>query len=343
MTVRLAIHSRPSSFSDRWAEYCREHSIEHELVDCYDTDIINKLRGFDGLLWNFYHGCATDLLMARHVLAAVEHMGLDVFPNPKTCWHFDDKIAQKYLFESIQAPLIRSHIFYDLQKAINWLKTAEYPLVRKLRRGAGSRNVGLIWNFEEGRKYCKRAFGKGFSPVPSYTSDMSTKIRTSPGFSDLLAKLKRMPRVLKHLRISRNLMGREKGYVLFQDFAEGNTFDTRITVVGDRAWGFIRNVRKNDWRASGSHSINYDIERVNTECVRIAFETTKALGSQCMAFDFVTGQDNQPMIVEMSYAFIPSAVQECAGHWDREFVWHEGEMWPEDAIIEDMLNRIQAD
>jgi len=343
MTVKLAIHCKPSSFSDKWTEYCLEHGVEHELVDCYDTDIINKLRGFDGLLWHFHHGSATDLLMACHVLTASEHMGLEVFPNLKTCWHYDDKIAQKYLFESIRAPLAKSYTFYDHQKAIEWLKTAQYPLVRKLRRGAGSRNVGLIRNFEEGRKYCKRAFGKGFSPVPTYLSDMSIKIRTSPGFSDLLAKIKRMPRILKRLNVSRNLMGREKGYVLFQDFAEGNTFDTRITIIGDRAWGFIRNVRKNDWRASGSHSINYDIEKVNMDCVKIAFETAKSLGSQCMAFDLVTGRDNRPMIVEMSYAFVPSAVQECAGHWDRELVWHEGKMWPEHAIIEDMLNKIQAD
>jgi hypothetical protein len=30
-------------------------------------------------------------------------------------------------------------------------------------------------------------------------------------------------------------------------------------------------------------------------------------------------------------------VHSCPGHWDKNLKWHRGKMWPQDAILEDML------
>ncbi len=43
------------------------------------------------------------------------------------------------------------------------------------------------------------------------------------------------------------------------------------------------------------------------------------------------------MIGEISYAYSSSAVHACDGHWDSRGNWHEGHLWPEDAILEDLL------
>ena len=43
-----------------------------------------------------------------------------------------------------------------------------------------------------------------------------------------------------------------KDYVYFQKFLPNNKYDIRIVVIGDRAFGFIRYNRENDFRASGS-------------------------------------------------------------------------------------------
>lgn len=146
--VHLAIHTKSAGgFSRRWVEYCRHRGIRHTIVDCYHPDIIDSLRGFDGLLWHFHHLNATDLLIARHVLAAAEVLGIEVFPNRATSWHFDDKIAQKYILEAIEAPIPATWVFYDESSALEWLRQVEYPLVWKLRRGAGSHNVRLVSEF----------------------------------------------------------------------------------------------------------------------------------------------------------------------------------------------------
>lgn len=38
--MRIAIHHRPESFSDRWIEYCEENRIQYELVKCFDSDMV---------------------------------------------------------------------------------------------------------------------------------------------------------------------------------------------------------------------------------------------------------------------------------------------------------------
>ena len=341
MDIRVAIQGTSSTYSARWIEYCRENQIDHEVVDCYDSGIIAKLKDFDAVLWSFKHKSATDLLMARHVFTAAEQMGLAVFPDHKTCWHFDDKIAQKYLLEAVDAPICPSYVFYDKETALTWLKTAEYPLVRKLRRGAGSYNVGLVHSFAEAKKYCARAFGKGFPALPASVLGDALTIRKKQGFGALWRKIRSARSVLARRRKQRGMMQREKGYVLFQKFMPDNSYDTRITVVGDRAWGFIRGVRKNDFRASGSGVIDYDLANVDMECVRIAFATTRAIDAQSVCYDFVKDVEGKPWIVEISYGYVPEAIYACKGLWDERLNWHDGQMWPEHAILEDLIEAVR--
>ena len=79
-----------------------------------------------------------------------------------TSWHFDDKIAQKYLLEAISAPLVPSYVFYDKEDALTWINEVEFPKVFKLKGGAGSQNVSLIKTRKQAIRMAKKAFGRGF-------------------------------------------------------------------------------------------------------------------------------------------------------------------------------------
>ena len=129
----------------------------------------------------------------------------------------------------------------------------------------------------------------------------------------------------------------ERGYVYFQDFIPENSYDTRITIIGNRAFGFRRAVRPNDFRASGSGRIFYEAEAIDEQCILTAFGVAEKLGSQSMAFDFVQTPEGQQLIVEISYAFSAQAVFDCTGYWTRDLQWYEGHVWPEHAIIGDLL------
>jgi len=341
MAVRLAVHLRPGGFSDRWIDNCREKGVACEPVDGFASDIIEQLRGFDGFLWHFDHVESQDMLVAPMVLEAAESIGLEVFPNRATRWHFDNKLSQKYLLEGLGAPLARSDVFYSEEAARAYLASAALPVVAKLKAGSGSANVQLLRTKAEAEAYCKKMFGAGENPLPGYFSDASTRVRSVAQAGALAAKLKRAPAALMRRLKKRRFTARERGYVYFQEFLPGNEFDTRITVVGDVAWGFIRRVRPGDFRASGSRNIDYNLEFVDVECVKIAFETAERLGSQSTAFDFVKAQGGEPRIVEISYGYESGAVHAVSGQWRRDLSWQDGRLYAEDVIIDNLVAAIE--
>lgn len=116
-------------------------------------------------------------------------------------------------------------------------------------------------------------------------------------------------------------MVREKGYVYFQDFIPNNDSDTRIIVIGDKAFALRRYVRKNDFRASGSRNFGYAKELFDERCVSISFELSKKLGLQVGAFDFVFDQENTPLVVEVSYGYVTEVYYTCTAYWDEELNW----------------------
>lgn len=332
----LAIHDRPGSYSDRWQELCRERGLPHRVVSGLDDGIVEQLRGCSALLAHWHHGNASEMRVGLPLAIAAEQMGLLVYPSLATFAHFDNKVAQKYVLESIGAPLVPSHVFASETEARSWLAKAEFPLVHKLSKGAGAQTVSLVPDLETAERIVQRAFGPGFESTAGYLADSRRKIASIAGPGDLLRRLSRMPRSILNRRRRRWALGRERGYVYFQEFVPDNTTDTRITIIGDRAFGFRRAVRENDFRASGSGTILYDADAIDQRCVTIAFEVTRRMGAQSMAFDFVLAADG-PRIIEVSYGFNADAVHACAGHWDRQLAWIPGSMRPQDAILDDVL------
>ena len=127
MTTKLAIHDRQGSFSDRWIKYCSEHKIDYKIVNCYDSNIVEQLKGVGGLLWHWAHYEYAAQLIARQIIASIEKMGIMVFPDISTCWHYDDKVGQKYLLESTGAPLVPSYVFFDKDSTMKWIDKTEFP------------------------------------------------------------------------------------------------------------------------------------------------------------------------------------------------------------------------
>ncbi|HTW92741.1 MAG TPA: hypothetical protein VMH22_13700 [bacterium] len=347
MSQRLGLHVRRGSYSDRWVEYCQERGIPYRAVDPFRPDLVKQAQGLRAFAWHWDHTDPRAILIARQVTQALEAGGLLVFPNSATCWHFDDKVGQKYLLEAVGAPLVPSYAFYDLESALAWIEDTSFPKVFKLRRGASSSNVRLVRTAREARKLAARAFGSGFDPVASHFSDWQAKLalhaqegEAGGQASHLLGILRRAPRSIRNIAHINRMMQKERGYAYFQDFIPDNKFDTRVTVIGDRAFGSIRIVREGDFRASGSGHNDTSPERVDLDCVRIAFDVNDRIGAQALNYDFLFGMERQPLIVEISYAAPIYSIYDCPGHWDRALGWHDGHMYPQDAIIEDLLRGI---
>ncbi|MBE0575233.1 MAG: hypothetical protein IH613_04965 [Desulfuromonadales bacterium] len=338
MAPKVAIHAREGSFSGRWIEYCQQNNIPYKIVNCHANDVSAQLQGIEALLWHWAYQVPADVLVAKPILRMAERVGIKVYPNLATCWHFDDKVSQKYLLEFLDAPLVPTFIFFDQKDAFDWIEKTSFPIVFKLSKGAGSANVRLVKNAAEARSLVKKAFGPGIAQSGGYFIDLNKKVTRVKSRKDYLGVLSRMPRAVLEARKRNAERVLEKNYVYFQEFVPDNLYDTRITIIGKRAFGFTRNVRKNDFRASGSGAIDYDSERVDPECIQIAFDVAQRIGSQSLAFDFVKTADRKPIILEVSYGFNAEAVHACLGYWDSELNWHEGQYWPQELILTDLLS-----
>ena len=333
----LGIHDRPGSFSDRWIDFCILQSIPFRRVDCLRSDVVAQCEGLDALLWH-WDGCdPVNFLVAGQIIASLEAKGMRVFPNVSTCWHYDDKVAQKYLLEAVGAPLIPTWVFVNRREAMKWIDAATWPKVFKLRCGAGSTNVRLVRSRHEAIALWRQAFGRGFPAVAGYLTDMRTRLRRTRSTNEFWERLARVPRTLRNILELRRRKHREQGYLYMQEFMPDNAYDTRITIIGDRAFCFRRMNRPNDFRASGSGNPSYDPAKIDSRCVEIAFRVAGQLGTQSLAFDFLFNPQREPMIGEISYCFVSSAVHECPGHWDEQGIWHRGHVWPEDAILDDVM------
>jgi len=337
----IAIHHCPLSFSQRWIEYCEEQGVDYRIVNCFSTNIIDDLKGCSALLWHWGLRQPQSFLIARSIIASAEAMGLTVYPSLSTAWHYDDKIAQKYLLESIGAPLVNSYLFFDEREAREWLKDAEFPLVFKLRNGSASANVRLVENGRQAARLCKKAFRRGFRSVPGYFYDTRRKVRNVGNLGSFVDKLKRLPAALEQLRKTRNLLPRQKGYVYFQEFIPHNQNDIRVTVIGDRAFAYTRAVRSGDFRASGSGRNCYDRGGIPEEALKTAFSIVESIDAQSLACDFVTTAENRVLLTEISYGFPRMHILDSPGHWDRDLNWHEGHMAAEDAILVDILEKLK--
>lgn len=340
--MKIAIHASPLGFSRDWIAYCVKHTTDYKIVNCYDSNIIAQLSDCDLLLWHHHHAGPRDVLFAKQLLFSLQQAGKNVFPDFNTCWHFDDKLGQKYLLEAIDAPQVPTWAFYEKKVALDWARKASFPKVFKLRGGAGSSNVKLIKTNKEAADIINKAFGAGFSSYNKW-EDLKENIRKSKtNKTSVLNILGSVKRMFTATRFS-HIVGRQKGYVLFQEFIADNTFDIRVVVIADKAFAIKRLVRKNDFRASGSGHILYAKEEIDERCVKIAFETTEKLKGQCVAYDFVFDSYNQPLIVEINYGFAHESYFACPGYWDRSMAWHEGLFNAADLIIESVLLNVKSD
>ncbi len=338
----LAIHTASGSFVPAWIQYCDENAIPYKEVDCFASDIIEQLAGCRALLWNWVHHDFRAQLFARQLIASVEAMGIPVFPNLATSWHYDDKVGQKYLLEAIRAPIVPTHVFYDRDHALRWVESTSFPKVWKLRGGAGSQNVRLVKTRQEARKIVKRSFGKGWSNARFHAlKDRIWHFRRDRSLRSFLNIARGVVRVIfPHENNAKSQT--QKDYVYFQDFIPENDCDIRIIVIGNRAFAIKRMVREGDFRASGSGAIRYERHEFPEECVQIAFDVTEKIGSQSCAFDFVQ-KDGKWLIVEISYAFSLPVYKPCTGYWDKDLKWYKGAVTPERYMIEDLLAGIEHD
>lgn len=326
---------------DSYVQVLEHNSIPYCVLDSSSTDFWQRLEEVDLFIyrWAQYD---FDKQIALSLVPAIEKgTGTPCFPDSVTSWLYDDKVRQQYLFEQAGFDMVPGWVFYDKKKALDFVGSAPLPLVFKLRGGAASENVIMVRSRGEGRRLVKRMFGRGIRTrdIPSFSN---------LGFANATKVLARhasryVERFVPKLYWARVYWQSHRSYVYFQKYLPGNQHDTRITVIGDRAFGFRRLVRDGDFRASGSGRIDHDHSKIDMRCVEQAFEISRHFGFKSMAYDFLTAEDGSPAFCEVSYSYVDEVVAACPGYWDRDLAFHEEQLWPAYCILSDLIGDQQLE
>lgn len=332
--MKIGVHvNEDALFDSKWISLLKKYGCEVEALDFKSEDSFERLILCDGAMWHYHHD-PLDKQVAPKILDVIETVcKIPVWPNHSTRWHFDEKVSQSYILKALGEPSVKSWVFWDKKEAIEFIDSARYPLVFKLSVGAGSANIIKIDSKEMARIYVDRMFDYGIFPysMNEYKSQRSLMETAKKTVKEVL-----FPERI----ILPSYFQIQKGYAYFQEFIPNNTYDIRITVIGNRAFGFIRHNREDDFRASGSGCIEYDSFKIPEEAIKTAFKISEKMGFQSMAYDFLIN-NGKPIVNEMSYGYLDKAVYDCPGHWDNDLNWHEGNMWPEEAHVIDFIDEVK--
>ncbi len=338
--MKLAIHHRDKSFSRGWIDNCIKHNIDHKIVNCYANNIIEQVNDCDILMWHHHHESSKDIQFAKQLIYSLEMAGKLVFPDFRTTWHFDDKLGQKYLLESIGAPLVPVNVFYSMEDAKKWIHESEFPKVFKLRGGSGSMNVRLVKSSSHAIRLARKAFRSGFKNYNSFfqLKDRWTNYRIKD--APLTEVFEGLARFFIPTRFW-TITGKDRGYIYFQDFLPGNTHDIRINYVYNKCFACRRKVRQNDFRASGSGVPDWDVSNIPDKALSIAFNVANELKLQCAAFDFIL-KDEDPLITEISYGFGTLPEMFNYGYWDENLTYYPGNFDPYGWMVQGILKEKES-
>lgn len=341
MKIGLLLNSNRKlcPYSEKYREVLTKNRIPFITIDPNSDALLDELKGCSHLLFRHSMGDTDFSIYDAIFIIAHDVYNIKCYPNFETYWPHENKIKEYYLLKSHNFPIIDSRVFWNYENASAFLSSTQFPIVAKLPKGASSSNVVIVNSIVDGNKIINQIFNKGVDAK-------GLRIRSSLSSLSKMGIIKYTRAWLRSQLINLGLLKDKTEYpewqiqkdsIIFQKFLDNNSFDTRVTVIGNRAFAFRRFVRKNDFRASGSGNFNMDKEFIDIRCIEIAFEISKKLNFNTMAYDFLYDENKNPWINEISYGFIDWVVQKCPGYWDEKLGWHPGNFSPQQCQLEDFL------
>lgn len=337
--MKVALVDNKNSYSDGWISYLEENNIEYFRVNPYDNDVIEHILTADVFLWHFDHFNHKDALCAKSIIFSVQDK-VKCFPNLNECFYFDDKLSQKYFLESLKIDIPKTAVFYDKKKALTYVSNAQYPLVAKLRKGAGSGNVWLLKNKTDAKQFIKTSFSKGvsiFNAKKYFRRRTKSAERNKKG---QLNKAKSIYKMTQNIRSSK-LHQREIGYVLFQEYVENDGYDLRALVINmDKVFYVRRNITEGNWSASGVGDLIPSTEGLDLSFVQKALSLAKESNSRCLAIDYIQDKHSgEYKVLEISVFYSYKPMNEVIfGYWDEQLEWHGDRTDPQRFLIDEIIN-----
>lgn len=339
MPINIAIGRNKGGWYQKFSDALttlssKDPDVQFSIIDLERSDCTDRIKDYQAMIWNpLYMG----LRLAGHFKEKVYFMekilGKLVFPNFETIWHFESKVAESYLFKQLNIQPPRTYITFDYQEAVDIINQIDLPIVLKKSEGAASKNVRLVHNRKWLLDYAERVFCHQLWGGDRRHHSKKELLRNN--FTEKWVWYF----ILSQFIPSDSGMG----VLYLQEYIPNNDADLRITVIGDRyAYGFWRNNRPGDFRASGSGRLVYDRE-IPINAVHYCQQINKQLHFDTMAYDILFN-NNQMVVNEMSYNYLDSALYNTPGYYefDPEFRFVEGHTWPQELWVKTFYEKIRT-
>lgn len=327
MKISLFIpqNRKVTTFETEIAKTCTRLGHSVRLIEITSNDIFYKSDGNAAWIFRMLHN-QYEKYLGWLFLNTAKYRSIQSYPNYNTAWHYDDKNAQDVLMNIASIKVIPTSVFYSYETAVSSLLECDYPLVFKLKSGAGSSNVSLVRNEKNARRIAKRMFAGGLYSGQGY------------------GKMKYYYRLKRWFAYSRRILvsnpSPERNYLYIQKYIPNAKYDLRITVIGDRGYAFKRYNRPNDFRASGSGLIDYNIDDSDIGLISMLINYSKDRGFQTMAYDIIKDTEGTAYCNEMSYTFDDVAINECSTYYDIYGSSHTARDNVYEAIEKEVLRRM---
>lgn len=294
----------------RYERFCKHNSIPYDFYDITKSDWLEQAKNFDIFV------CHTDgdpyyqEMIESKIYVLEKILGKHCFPSYHEVWQYEDKIRAHYLYECYKIPAIPTYVTNNEQEAYSIIENIEYPFISKTKIGASSSGVKKINTIQEAKKDIKNIFS-------------SKGARTQFLFQN------------------------QKNYYYIQKFIDDATYDLRIILVGDKAFGYYRYPDAGDYRASGSSNI--EKKEIPFEALKLAVEVRNKLRSRQMGVDLLFSEKlNQYFVIETSlFNQIDTpeqlAINGVPGYYDvsdiNNILFKEGKFWIQELVLRDVIKQ----
>jgi len=256
--------TRDTNENPHWTKFRRflkNNRFDFEIFDYHRSDWLETAKNYDLIIWSPNSGPAELDEIKRKIYILEKKLGKKCFPDYETLLLCDDKVMSTYFLKMNGLPVADTFISNDYYEVEEMKTKLTYPLVSKRFHGASSREVDLIKNPGQLSRFSRRVF--------SFYGKKCT-----------------------------NAYYRQKNYVYFQRFIEGEGMDLRVNIAGNVITGYFRQPKHNDFRASGSGIVIK--EDLPVEAIEIALKTYSAVGKAMLGVDMMKDENGKYWIIEIS-------------------------------------------
>lgn len=302
-------YDNPKASWMRYERFCKNNNIPYGFLDLKKSDWLSEAQEFDLIVCHTEGDPAFQEMYEDKIYILEKYHQKKCFPSFHEVWQYEHKVRSHYLYEALNLPAIPTLVTHDKEEALSLGDKLSFPFIVKTTIGAGSSGVEKIDTQADLDKYVSVVFSeKG--------------------------------------RKSSFLFQNQKDYVYAQSFIEDATFDLRIIIIGNMAFGYYRYPNEGDFRASGAG--NFEKKAIPVDALKLAVEIRDKLQCRQIGVDLLYSEKaNKYMIIETSvFNQIDTPVQlevdGVAGYYDITNLdgikFKEGKFWVQELILADLIS-----